>query len=522
MRRESVNRRLHWSCYVLVGILAITAGEVFGQGSTKSRPNIIFILSDDHAYQAIGAYGNKLAKTPNIDRIAREGAIFSNMMVTNSICGPSRATLLTGKYSHINGYKTNGKIPFNVNQQLFPAILQQNGYQTAWIGKLHLETVPGGFDYVQIPPGQGDYYNPDFINSKGDTVHHEGYLTDLITKFSLEWLDSREKDKPFMMVIGEKATHRNWMPDIQDLGAYDDVEFPLPATFSDKYATRKAAANQDMSIEKSMKPGHDFKLHANRKDQEYSRFNPEQEKAFWAYYDGKVTREFDEKNPKGEELLRWKYQRYMRDYLSTANSMDRNIGKLLEYLDKTGLAKNTVVIYTSDQGFYTGEHGWFDKRFMYEQSLKTPFVMRYPGLIKPGTKIDQLAVNIDWAATILDIAGVKVPADIQGMSFLPLLGKKGKNAPWRTETFYHYYEYPSPHRVQPHFGTRTSRYKLIRFYGPTDFWELFDLKEDPNELTNLYGDKRYDTITADLKVRLNGLIKQYKDDEAAATLAKEK
>ncbi|GLU51378.1 sulfatase family protein [Dyadobacter frigoris] len=488
---------------------------------TNLRPNIIFILSDDHAYQAIGAYGNKLARTPNIDRIGKEGALFQNMMVTNAICGPSRATLLTGKYSHMNGYKTNGKIPFNTSQQMFPKLLQQNGYQTAWIGKLHLETVPGGFDYVQIPPGQGDYYNPDFINSKGDTVHYEGYLTDLVTTFSLDWLSKRDQSKPFMMVVGEKATHRNWMPDLQDLGAYDDVEFPIPTTFYDDYKTRVAAGNQDMNIAKTMKTGHDFKIHADYNDQEYNRFTPPQRKIFEQYYD-KITAEFDAKALKEDELLRWKFQRYMKDYLSTANSMDRNIGKILDYLDKTGLAKNTVVIYTSDQGFYTGEHGWFDKRFMYEQSLKTPFLMRYPGVTKPGSKINQLAVNIDWAPSILDIAGVKIPANMQGMSILPILKQDAKPDNWRSETYYHYYEYPSPHKVQPHFGTRTSRYKLIRFYGPTDFWELFDLQKDPDELTNVFENKNYKQIVKDMKIKLKRLINQYQDDEALSILSNKK
>lgn len=489
--------------------------------SKNLRPNIIFILSDDHAYQAIGAYGNKLAKTSNIDRIAKEGALFQNMMVTNAICGPSRATLLTGKYSHKNGYKTNGKIPFNTNQQMFPALLQQNGYQTGWIGKLHLETVPGGFDYVQIPPGQGDYYNPDFINLKGDTVHYEGYLTDLVTTFSLDWLSKRDQSKPFMMVVGEKATHRNWMPDLQDLGSYDDVEFPLPKTFYDDYKTRIAAGNQDMNIEKMMRPGHDFKIHADYRDQEYNRFTPAQRKVFERYYD-KMTAEFEAKNLKGDALLRWKFQRYMKDYLSTANSMDRNIGKILDYLDKTGLAKNTVVIYTSDQGFYMGEHGWFDKRFMYEQSLKTPFLIRYPGFIKPGSKVNQLAVNVDWAPSILDIAGIKIPSNMQGMSILPIVKEGKKIEKWRTETYYHYYEYPSPHKVQPHFGTRTSRYKLIRFYGPTDFWELFDLQKDPEELTNIYESKNYRQIVKDMKIKLKRLINQYKDEEALSILLKEK
>lgn len=494
-----------------------------GEWKLVDRPNIIFILSDDHAYQAIGAYGNRIAKTPNIDRIAKEGAIFQNMLITNSICGPSRATLLTGKYSHLNGYKTNStRTPFDISQQIFPRILQGAGYQTAWIGKWHLETLPEGFDYWQVPPGQGFYYNPDFINKSKDTVHYEGYITDVITKFSLDWMNGLDKNKPFMLVIGEKATHRNWVPDLQDLGAYDAIDFPFPETFYDDYKTRTAAGKQDMNIEKTMKPDHDLKVHANYNEEELNRFTPAQKKVFQQYYDGKITAEFDKNAYAGDALVRWKFQRYMKDYLSVANSLDRNIGEILAYLDKTGLAKNTIIMYGSDQGFYTGEHGWFDKRFMYEQSLKTPFVMRYPGVVKGGIVVNQLVMNVDWAPTILDMAGVKVPSDMQGVSFLPVVSKGGKQKPWRKEAYYHYYEYPSPHRVQPHFGIRTSRYKLIRFYGPSDFWELFDLEKDPNELSNLYEDKAYLKIREDLKKKLHTVVLQYQDKEAAEILVKER
>ncbi|GAB3931685.1 sulfatase family protein [Larkinella terrae] len=477
-----------------------------------NRPNIIFIFSDDHAYQAISAYGSKLTKTPNIDRIAREGAILHNNVVTNSICGPSRATLLTGKFSHLNGYKANeGK--FAVNQSVFPEELKKNGYQTAWVGKMHLGTLPNGFDYLNVLPGQGHYYSPDFINSKRDTVRYPGYVSNVITKLSLDWLNQRDKSKPFFMVVGHKATHREWLPDLRDLGAYDKVNFPLPATFYDNYEGREAAKDQDMTIDKTMRLKEDLKVHADYvKNAVYKRFSPEEKKVFYEYYENKISKEFDEKKLTGKALVEWKYQRYLKDYLATANALDRNIGELLNYLDKSGLAKNTVVVYASDQGFYLGEHGWFDKRFIYEQSLKTPFVIRYPGVIKPGTQINELISNIDWAPTLLNLTGTAIPKDIQGESFLPLL--TGKKVPWRQEAYYHYYEYPVPHHVYPHFGLRGGQYKLVRFYGPKDFWELYDLKKDPQELHNIYGVKGYEAVTADLKTKLKDQIRKYKDDEA--------
>ncbi|MEX6686166.1 sulfatase [Danxiaibacter flavus] len=479
----------------------------------SSRPNIIFIFSDDHAYQTISAYGSKLAVTPNIDRIAREGAIFTNAMVTNSICGPSRATLLTGKYSHINGYTLNEK-KFNTGQQVFPRLLQQNGYQTAWIGKWHLGNLPEGFDHYQILNSQGQYYNPQFISSNHDTTIHHGYVTNLITQFTEAWLDKRDTSKPFFLVVGEKATHREWLPDIQDLGAYDDKTFSLPPNFHDDYKNRIAAQNQDMTIDKTMRLKEDLKVHADyEKGGIYNRFTEDQKKSFYDYYENKVSKEFDEKRLTGEALVEWKYQRYLKDYLATAKSLDRNIGEILAYLDKTGLSKNTVVIYASDQGFYMGEHGWFDKRFMYEESLRTPFVMRYPGVIKPGSAINQMTLNIDWAPTLLNIAQVNIPQDIQGTSFLPIL-KGDKNVPWRKEMYYHYYEFPQPHHVYPHFGIRTERYKLVRFYDAGNAWELYDLQKDPHEVNNIYGSKGTEKLTAELKQHLKKLMIEYKDEDA--------
>ena len=463
-----------------------------------------------------------MTETPNIDRIAKEGALFRNNFITNSICGPSRATLLTGKYSHINGYTLNEKV-FNTAQQLFPELLQQNGYQTAWIGKWHLGSLPRGFDYYNILPGQGHYYNPDFIHTGNDTVTMSGYVTDIITQLSEDWLEKRDKSKPFFMVVGEKATHREWLPSLQDLGAYDSINFPLPLTFFDDYKGRIAAQNQDMTIDKTMRLKEDLKVHVDYDHtRDYKRMTPEQRKVFADYYENKVSRDFDQNHYTGKDLVRWKYERYLKDYLSVARSLDRNIGKLLDYLDQTGLSKNTVVIYASDQGFYLGEHGWFDKRFMYEESLRTPFLMRYPGVIKPGTAINQFILNIDWAPTILNITGTKVPADIQGASFLPLLRNGANSSPWRKEIYYHYYEFPEPHHVYPHFGIRTEKYKLIRFYGEKNAWELYDLNKDKEEIRNIYGVKGNEKITAELKGKLIELIRLYRDEEVLKILEAEK
>jgi arylsulfatase A-like enzyme len=494
------------------GLLLLFAANSYAQ----QRPNIIFIFSDDHAYQAISAYGSKLVQTPNIDRIAQQGAIFKNALVTNSICGPSRATLLTGKYSHINGYTLNEK-KFDVEQQLFPALLQQSGYQTAWIGKWHLGNLPKGFDYWRILNSQGQYYNPDIIGP-GDTTRIQGYVTNIITNLSLSWLNNRDTAKPFFLVVGEKATHREWLPDIQDLGIYDDKTFPLPPTFKDDYKNRLAAQNQDMTIDKTMRLKEDLKVHADYQKGIYGRFTPEQKKAYIDYYENKISKEFDAQHLSGDALVEWKYQRYLKDYLATAKSLDRNIGQLLDYLDKSGLSKNTVVVYASDQGFYMGEHGWFDKRFIYEESLRTPFIIKYPGVVKPGTSIDQLMLNIDWAPTFLNMAGVKVPADIQGTSFLPLLKEDPKKANWRKEAYYHYYEFPEPHHVYPHFGIRTEQYTLVHFYGESNSWELYDLQKDPHEVNNLYGQKSYEKLTATLKDKLKKLMIQYKDTDALKIL----
>ncbi len=491
------------------------------QATAQKRPNILIIVSDDHAFQAIGAYGSKLMQTPAIDRIAKEGTVFNKAYVTNSICGPSRAVILTGKYSHKNGFKDNENSSFDGSQNTFIKELTRSGYQTAWIGKWHLETQPQGFSYWQILPGQGQYYNPDFIQMDGSRKRIEGYATNVVEDLAESWLDGRDTTKPFCLVIGHKATHRTWLPDTADMGRFDQIKFPLPPSFRDNYEGRQAAAVQDMSIDKTMIMGYDLKMFTSKeqadKEGSVKRMSEAQRAKFDAYY-GVVYSDFRKQNLTGAALAEWKYQRYVKDYLATAASLDRNIGRALDYLDQNGLASNTLVVYLSDQGFFMGEHGWFDKRFMYEESFRTPMVMRYPGVVKPGTKTDAFVMNLDLAPTMLAAAGVPVPGDMQGKSILPLIKRKKEKG--RDAMYYHYYE-NGEHSVSPHFGIRTSRYKLIRFYKRVEGWELYDLKKDKAEMKNLFGKKGYEKITATLMQQLQGLISEYEDNDANTILQKE-
>lgn len=480
----------------------------------QQRPNIIYIMCDDHGEQAISSYGHGLNKTPNIDRIANQGVRFTNAFVTNSICGPSRAVLLTGKLSHMNGFEDNA-CTFNGEQQTFPKLLQEAGYETAIIGKWHLISNPTGFNYWSILPGQGDYYNPDFITN-GKKERKEGYVTSLITDYSLEWLDKqRDKNKPFCLMIHHKAPHRNWMPDIKNLNMYDSVKIRVPDNFFDDYNTRgKAAHEQDMQVNKTLQSSYDLKLfdptQANFNtpavNHWLSRLNNVQLAAWVEAYE-KKNQLFKDKNLTGKELALWKLQRYLQDYLATVASVDESVGHILDYLDKTGLSKNTIIVYTSDQGFYLGEHGWFDKRFMYEESLKTPLLIRYPDHISKGWVCDKMVQNLDFAETILDYAGVSIPKDMQGVSMKPLLEKKVTKI--RDDIYYHYYEYPAEHSVKRHYGIRTERYKLIHFYYDCDEWELYDIKKDPTEMHNIYSDPTNKSIISKLKKRLVEMEKQY-------------
>lgn len=479
----------------------------------QKKPNIVIIISDDHSYQTIGAYGSQLAKTPQIDRLAKDGAVFTNAYVNNSICGPSRATLLTGKYSHKNGFKDNETSVFDFSQNLFVKELQQVGYHTSWIGKIHLGEELQGFDYYDILIGQGHYFNPDFVSKQGKK-REEGYVSDLVTDKALNWLDTIDQQNPFCLIIGHKATHRTWMPDPKDFGTYDNQNIPIPSTFYDNYESRKAAAVQEMSIDKDMRMGYDLKMFNSVEemmaDGNFKRMNAVQREAYIKYY-RPIFEDYKNRNLQGKQLAEWKYKRYMIDYLNTAQSMDRNIGRVLDYLKKNKLEENTIVIYLSDQGFYMGEHGWFDKRFMYEESFKTPMIMRMPGLIPATSKIEANVVNADIAPTLLELAGVAKPADMQGKSFAVVLPKTDKKH--REDVFYHYFE-NGEHAVSPHFGVKSGRYKLIRFYKRVEAWELFDLETDPQELKNLVADPSYQSTLKKMKKKLLKQIKAFDDAQA--------
>ncbi len=500
-RREFL-KQLGYAAGSAAALSVLPSGYCFGQAEQKERPNIIYIMSDDHASHAMSCYGSKINKTPNLDRIANGGMRFNNSFCTNALCAPCRAVVLTGKYNHINGKIDNRAKPFDPSQQTFPKLLQKAGYQTAMVGKWHLRSDPTGFDYWNILPGQGVYYNPTMIEM-GKRKKYTGYVTDIITDHAMKWIKERDQSKPFCLMFHHKAPHRNWQPDAKHLTMYDDVTIPEPDTLFDDYANRgRAAKEQDMMIKKTLN-NNDLKLVAPKG------LNPEQKKLWDAAY-GPKNEAFRKANLQGKDLVRWKYQRYIKDYLRCIASVDDNVGRLLDYLDESGLARNTVVFYTSDQGFFLGDHGWFDKRFMYEESLRMPLLVRYPKEIKPGSVSDDIVMNLDFAPTFLDYAGVPIPDDIQGESMRAVLAGKTP-ANWRTSMYYHYYEYPAVHKVKRHYGVRTKRYKLIHFYYDIDEWELYDLQKDPREMKNVCNDPAYAHIVTELKAELKRLRKKYKD-----------
>ncbi len=474
--------------------------------AAADRPNILFIMSDDHGYQAMSCYGSRVNKTPNLDRIAKEGMRFDRCFVTNSICGPSRAVILTGKYSHLNGFVRNGNT-FDGGQQTVAKILRQSGYQTAVIGKWHLRSEPTGFDYYHVLQGQGPYYNPEMRTTNGN-VKHTGYTTDIITDVALDWLKKkRDQEKPFFLIYQHKAPHRNWQPGPKYLNKYDDVDIPEPETLFDNYEGRGSAAKmQTMTVEKHLTP-YDLKLTPPRG-------LTDEQLAVWNKAYEKKNQEFKAANLDGVDLIRWKYQRYAKDYLRCIDAVDENVGRVLDYLDDTGLAKNTVVFYTSDQGWYLGEHGWFDKRWMYEESFRTPLLIRWPGKTKPGSANLDLAMNLDFAETFLDIAGIDVPKDMQGKSLKPLLEGKTPDD-WRKSVYYRYYEFPGAHSVRQHYGVRTKRYKLI-YFNNLDEWEFYDLEKDPYEMKSAYEDPAYAEKIKELKAELKRLRETYRDDDTVA------
>lgn len=527
---------------VLLSGLAVVTLLIFvscekSQQQDQDRPNIIFIMSDDHASKAISAYDSTLIQTPNIDRLAQEGIRFTNANVTNSLCAPSRAVMLTGKFSHLNGLRDN-RDTFNGDQMNWLKLLQEEGYDTSIFGKWHLKTAPQGFDYWDILVGQGPYYNPQFVQN-GDTTQVEGYTTDIIMDKALQQLKTKDESEPFAMLIHNKAPHRNWMPDSSHMDMFSDREIPMPETFYDEYSSRSAAAKeQDMEI-RDMFLSNDLKLRPQYYEEEtgtggapdgfsmeqlwiesLNSLTPQQRKIWDAHYDS-VGQSFQERNLEGKALANWKYQRYMKDYLRTIASIDDNIGRLLDYLDEAGLSENTIVVYTSDQGFFLGEHGWYDKRFMYEPSLKTPLIVRYPKEIKAGTTSDELVMNLDFAPTFVDEAGLPVPDEMQGRSLSPIFN--GTAEDWRESVYYHYYEYPHGwHSVKKHYGIKTDRYKLIHFYDDIDAWELYDLKNDPMELNNLYNQPEYSSLADSLKNELRQLQVQYRDTTFDASLVSSK
>lgn len=494
----NIDKRTPW---ILAVCLLLVSGIRFA--SADERPNILFIMSDDHGYQALSCYGSVVNQTPNLDRIANEGMRFDRCFVTNSICGPSRAVILTGKYSHLNGFVRNGNT-FNGGQQTVAKLLRKAGYQTAVVGKWHLKSEPTGFDYFHVLIGQGPYYNPRMRTSDG-MVKHTGYTTEIITDEALSWLKTkRDSSKPFFLMYQHKAPHRNWQPGPKQLNLYDDVTIPEPATLFDDYEGRGTPAKtQKMTIAQDLNEN-DLKLRPQRglTDEQQARWNQ-------AY--GPKNEAFRKANLEGDELVRWKYQRYVKDYLRCVASVDENVGRVLDYLDESGLADNTIVVYTSDQGWYLGEHGWFDKRWMYEESFRTPLMVRWPKKIKAGTTNNQLVMNLDFAETFLDAAGEPIPSDMQGRSLVPLLEGQPVSD-WRQEVYYHYYEFPGAHSVRRHYGLRDDRYKLIYFYEQEiDEWEFYDLQTDPQEMRSVYEDPSYAKRVAEMKQRLLAARERYAD-----------
>jgi arylsulfatase A-like enzyme len=469
---------------LFIGIMLLPA-----LAGAAPRPNILFIMADDHAWQAVSAYGDsrRLIETPHIDRLGREGIRFDHCLVGNALCGPSRASIITGTYSHINGFYNNYNCRFDGSQTTFPKLLQAAGYQTAMIGKWHLETDPTGFDHWEILPGQGIYYNPAMIR-QGQRVTHAGYVTEVITDLSLDWLKHRDPNRPFMLFCWHKAPHREWEPALRDLNFDHDRKYALPDSLFDDYSGRgRAEHDQNMTIAQTMRLNEDCKLVAPPD------LAPEQRKIWDDYYTPR-NEDFRRQNLTGRALVEWKYNRFMHDYLGCIKGIDDSVGRLLQYLDETGLASNTVVIYSSDQGFFLGEHGWFDKRWIFQESARTPLLIRWPGIVPGGLVDTNLVSHLDLAETFIEAAGLPIPGRMQGRSLLPLLRGRTPDD-WRTAFYYHYYEYPEDHHVRPHYGVITDRYTLVHFYAPdVDYWELFDREKDPGEMKSLFGDPAYAAV----------------------------
>lgn len=500
--------------------------------SHAQQPNIIYIMSDDHDADAISVYNKKFISTPNMDRIAKEGMRFTNCFVGNSICSPARATTLTGQHSHMNGIKDN-RTPFDGTKITLPKLLKEVGYQTAIVGKWHLHSYPTGFDYWTVLPGQGVYYSTRLITMNKDTVQYDEYATSLITNKALDWLkNQRGQSKPFFLMIHHKAPHRNWVPELKWLEIFSKKKFPEPPTlYADTVRKGVAYKHQRMTIMNDMTLCTDLKIdpqyimdipHLKPDASDMQGYNatmngiPEEQRKKMKEIFAERGKLLQQLKPSGKELLKLKYQWYMQDYLACIASVDESVGQVLKYLDESGLSKNTLLIYTSDQGFYLGENGWFDKRFMYDVSMQTPFLVRWPGKIKAGSVNTSLIQNIDFAPTMLDAANVKVPDWMQGLSLKPILTGKQMELP-RKELYYRYYEYPIDHYVIPHLGIREKQYKIIYFFTVNE-WEFYDLKADPSEQRNLIKNPKYQAEINRMKMKLVEVKNKYKDTEPAGEL----
>ena len=495
----------------------LASGTTVAQVSTiEKRPNIVCVFTDDHAFQTISAYGHpiaKLAPTPNMDRLASRGMLFTHAFVENSICTPSRATLLTGLYSHQHGQTLLGN-RMDTSKIWFVELLQKAGYHTAVFGKWHLNVDPKGFDYYDLLFDQGEYYNTGFKTpeTNGKYIPEKGYATTLITDHAIKWIDTHTPgDQPYCILVNHKAPHRNWMPDLPNLNLFNDVTFPEPETLFDDYSTRGSQMQtQELTVANHLGYAFDLKVE-ELKDEPTLQYikdswplamntlNKEQ-RAVWDKAYAEQNKSFLKNRPEGKELVSWKYQRYIKDYCRTIRSIDDEVGRLIAYLEKKGELDNTIIVYTSDQGFLLGEHGLYDKRFMYEESFRTPLIISYPPLIKAGTVCNELVQNIDYAPTFLNIAGVTPPDEMVGKSLVPLF-KNGKAKNWRQELYYQFYDYPAVGMVRRHYGIRTDRYKLIHWYGKgygadldIDSWELYDLKKDPTEVKNVYDSEKYKKV----------------------------
>lgn len=513
-----MKNRTHKAIIILTSLVFVITSCNSDKKQPIKKPNIIYIMADDLTTQAISAYGGiykDIAPTPNIDKVAKEGMLFQDVLVTNSICGPSRAAILTGNYSNLNGYYKNesgGK--FDDSKWTFPQEFQKNGYKTALFGKWHLGTEPVGFDtfkYHNASGQQGNYWNP-LYNDNGKNVKEKGYATNLSTDFALNWLGATEMtDKPFLMVLQYKAPHRPWHPDTKYEKLWDDIEMPYPSTFNDDYKGReKTAGDTEMTME-----------YFSRRDMKLERPKnlKRKERIQWDFYGAKAGEIVQPKGMTNEEGKKWRYQNYIKDYLACVKSVDDNVGRVLTYLKENNLEENTVIVVTSDQGFYLGDHGFFDKRFIYEESLRMPFMVKYPERIKTGSVNEDIITNIDFAPTLLELAGIKTTQKMQGTSFVPVLeGNTPKD--WQDAMYYHYYEFPFWHHVQPHYGIRTQKYTLAHFYYNIDVWELYDLEKDPNQMNNIYNDPNYTSTITELKAKLKNLMIKYENDKSLVDFRK--